>query len=80
MAETRTTSTATEEIIKRKLDTDAVRYSSATHRTGHDSEDKTEHVKVRDWPKDLQKKRFKALTGIEPTDAELEMALDLNLL
>ena len=35
---------------------------------------------VKDWPKELQIERYRALTGLEPTDAELEMALDLNLL
>ncbi len=36
--------------------------------------------RVMDLPKDLQRQRFKTLTGHEPTDAELEMALDLNLM
>ncbi len=37
-------------------------------------------TRIKDWQVDLQKKRFKSLTGHEPTDAELEMALDLNLM
>ena len=36
--------------------------------------------RVKDLPKESQKERYRALTGLEPTDAELEMALDLNLL
>jgi len=36
--------------------------------------------RVKDMPKEVQKERYRALTGREPTDAELEMALDLNLL
>ena len=37
-------------------------------------------TRIKDWPVDLQRKRFKSLTGHEPTDGELEMALDLNLM
>ena len=42
--------------------------------------DRKSKPRVKDMPKDVQKERYRALTGLEPTDADLEMALDLNLL
>ena len=42
--------------------------------------DRKSKPRVKDMPKDAQKERYRALTGLEPTDADLEMALDLNLL
>lgn len=35
---------------------------------------------VRDWPKNLQRERYRTLTGHEPTNADMGMVLDPNLL
>ncbi len=41
---------------------------------------KAEGQRVKDLPEHLQRERYWEMTGLVPTDAQLEMALALNLM